>query len=288
MLFAISHIIIDPKLQSRLHVKEETIAEYQAVWESGGVFPPITLVSDKSQVWLVDGHYRLESAKRAGRTEIEAEIIEGDYRKAILLACAANAKHGIRRTNAEKRRQVETLLKDKEWSQWSDRHIADQCMVGPMLVAALRQKVQKKIPPTRTFIHRTGKVATINTERVLLATKIRQEHLPDVPRPPKPAPISAQDLLTMSFASMKAFILAAKADWEHLHVTIRDYPHADGFKGYLAVKNLFDMEVPYLIKALTDARPMAECAYCHGAGECLPCGKSRLMTEAQAKQVRRL
>lgn len=285
-LFAISHIIIDPKLQPRLHISEDIIEEYRRCMEVGSNFPPITLVSHKSQVWLVDGHYRVEAAKRAGKVEIEAEIVEGDYRKAILLACAANAKHGLRRTNAEKRKQVMTLLVDKEWKNWSDSQIAEQCVVSPSFVARIRDMTQKKIPTTRTYI-RKGKIATMDIEPMLLAQKIRAENLPEVPRSPKPEPTSAQDLLTMSFASIKAYILAAKADWEHLHSSIHHYPNADGFKGYLAVKNLFDTEVPYLIKALTDARPLAECGYCHGAGECLPCGKSRLMTEAQARQIRR-
>ena len=41
-----------------------------------------------------------------------------------------NADHGKRRSNADKRRAVEMMLKDSEWGKWSDREIAAKCAVG--------------------------------------------------------------------------------------------------------------------------------------------------------------
>lgn len=44
----------------------------------------------------------------------------------------------LRRSNLDKRKAVETLLNDPEWSQWSDREIARRCAVGHPLVSSIR------------------------------------------------------------------------------------------------------------------------------------------------------
>jgi len=56
-----------------------------------------------------------------------------------LYSLSANSKHGLRRTNADKRKAVQTLLDDAEWSKWSDREIAKRCAVGYDLVADIRK-----------------------------------------------------------------------------------------------------------------------------------------------------
>ena len=283
----IDTLTIDPKLQPRQQVNEALLEDYRELWAVGTVFPPITVVSDGSHWWLVDGFHRAISARRAGRTDIEAEVTEGKYREAILLACAANAKHGLRRSASDKRRQVLTLLKDKEWRQWSNQQIADQCQVGVSLVKSVRDALMTPPSTTRRYATVRGRVATMNIAPIIEAARERADPAPIIP--PTPHVVSSlQELFTLSFASVRGLILSAQAEWEQLHARIHEYPHANGFKGYLAVKNLFDTEIPYIVKSLRDARPHEACAYCHGEGECLPCGKSRLMTEAQAKQVRRL
>jgi hypothetical protein len=45
-----------------------------------------------------------------------------------------------RRSNEDKRRAVQTLLSDPEWSGWSDREIVRRCGVAPSSVGALRPK----------------------------------------------------------------------------------------------------------------------------------------------------
>jgi hypothetical protein len=65
-------------------------------------------------------------------------VHEGGRRDAILFAVGANATHGLRRTNADKRRAVLTLLHDPEWRQWSDSEIAHKCRVSRPLVAEMR------------------------------------------------------------------------------------------------------------------------------------------------------
>ena len=46
----------------------------------------------------------------------------------------------LRRSNADKRRAVETLLADEEWRGWSDREIAKRAGVDPKFVGNLRRE----------------------------------------------------------------------------------------------------------------------------------------------------
>lgn len=84
-------------------------------------------------------------------------------RDAILFSVSANAAHGQRRTNEDKRRSVHRLLDDPEWAGWNNSKIAQLCGVGETLVASLRPKPivplgdDSSPPPTRT-VERNGTV----------------------------------------------------------------------------------------------------------------------------------
>ena len=68
----------------------------------------------------------------------------------------------------DKRRAVNRLLSDPEWSHWSDREIARHCRVGADLVGRLRPAApvhtvgNDSIPQARTFTHhKTGQPTTM-------------------------------------------------------------------------------------------------------------------------------
>jgi len=82
----------------------------------------------------------VEAFKKARKNSISAEVREGGKRDAILHSVGANATHGLRLTNADKRRAVDRMLKDEEWAKWSDREIAKHCGVAPNTVGARRKK----------------------------------------------------------------------------------------------------------------------------------------------------
>ena len=122
--------------QPRVEMDLALIDEYAEVVEQ---LPPIDVVFDGKVYWVYDGHHRVCAHEKAGRKEILANIVRGERRDAVLLSLGVNAAHGLRRTNADKRRAVETMLKDPEWSQWSDRKIADHCAVDHRTVGHHRQ-----------------------------------------------------------------------------------------------------------------------------------------------------
>jgi hypothetical protein len=166
----VSKIRIDGGTQSRAAINEQTVAEYaEAMEDPATVFPPLVVYYDGRDYWLADGFHRLAAWQRIGRVEVPAEVRQGDRRRAILHSCAANAAHGLRRTNDDKRRAVMTLLEDAEWSQWSNREIARRCGVHYNFVGKLRADVT--ITPSdseapRTYTTKHGTEAQMDTSRI--------------------------------------------------------------------------------------------------------------------------
>lgn len=138
-MIELSKIRIDVKTQPRAELNQDTIAEYADAYKSGAKFPPVKLFFDGASYWLADGFHRYNAARDAGLTTIYEEVIPGTLRDAILYSLSANSKHGLKRSNADKRKAVQTLLDDPEWSKWSSNEIAKRCAVGDHLVAELRK-----------------------------------------------------------------------------------------------------------------------------------------------------
>src|ERR1700722_14805947 len=68
-------------------------------------------------------------------------IRQGTRRDAVLFSVGANASHGLRRTNDDKRRAVMTLLSDSEWRKWPLRKIARRCGVHHEMVGTARRSL---------------------------------------------------------------------------------------------------------------------------------------------------
>ena len=133
--------IKDGGAQMRVEMRAETINDYATDMLDGAVFPPVVVFFDGSDYWLADGFHRVEAARKIERKTILAEVKEGTARDAVLHGVGSNAVHGLRRTQADKRRAIERLLKDPEWARWSDRKIAEVAKVDHKTVAAVRREL---------------------------------------------------------------------------------------------------------------------------------------------------
>ena len=120
-------------------ISEETVSEYAQALEDGDKFPDVLAYFDGINYYLTDGYHRAHAHKRIGRASISCEVVNGTFRDAQLRAASVNAKHGMRRTYADKRKAVMTLLDDIEWCDWSNSEIARRCGVSPTFVAGLRE-----------------------------------------------------------------------------------------------------------------------------------------------------
>lgn len=135
---ALDSIRVDGGTQLRAALNEDTIERYTDAVDS---LPPVDVFYDGSEYWLGDGFHRLEAHRRAGHVEVACTVHPGQRRDAVLFAAGANAEHdsaGLARTNADKRRAVEALFGDEEWSTWSDVAISKQAGVPRRTVCKYR------------------------------------------------------------------------------------------------------------------------------------------------------
>lgn len=167
-LLPISEISTDGGTQSRAELNHEVIMEYANSMSVGGKFPPVTVFYDGERHWLADGYHRVSAAKQAGFSHISSDIKQGTLRDAILFSVSANNYHGLRRTNADKRRAVETLLRDKVWAGWTNTEIARRCSVSDEFVRSLRS--DSSLPTVgseeRTYITKHGTPAKMNVSNI--------------------------------------------------------------------------------------------------------------------------
>lgn len=163
---AIDLIRADGGTQSRAQLYDSVVSDYSDLIAAGAEFPPVVVFFDGASYWLADGFHRHAAHVSLGLTEIAADIRQGTRRDAILFSVGANASHGLRRTNDDKRRAVMVLLNDPEWSKWSDREIARQASVGHQMVAPLRASVTGRATSERTYTDRHGNQTTMNTANI--------------------------------------------------------------------------------------------------------------------------
>lgn len=191
-------IRIDGGTQSRASLNEAVVAEYAEQIEK---LPPVVLFFDGAEHWLADGFHRYHAFAKAGRAGIPADVRTGTCRDAKLFSVGANGTHGLRRTNEDKRRAVLTLLEDSEWSQWSDRKIAEACGVSDKTVAACRAAIFGNSedaegagpkPVVRT-VERAGKVFQQDTSNIGRKTASAPLEVPRSAPAATPAPQPAPE-----------------------------------------------------------------------------------------------
>lgn len=132
---------LDADTQSRVALSKETIAEYVEAIKAGVTLPPADVFHDGSEYFIGDGWHRAYAWLEAEVANIPVNMHNGGKRDALLFAAGANQGHGLKRTNADKRRAVEIMLADEEWSGWSNVKIAEHCGVTDPFVSKVRSEV---------------------------------------------------------------------------------------------------------------------------------------------------
>jgi hypothetical protein len=127
-------------IQTRVRSNPEIVEEYAELMRENVPFPRIRGVQGVDGIFrLVDGFHRLEAAKLAGIEEIDVEVWQGDRHRALELALKANNGHGLRRTNADKRRSLEIAW--KEYPEWTSNRVAELCGVHGQLAHRVREEM---------------------------------------------------------------------------------------------------------------------------------------------------
>lgn len=148
---ALTAILFDSTTQIRAEVNADTVDEYAARMVAGDRFPPADVFEDSGRYYIGDGWHRLLAAQKNGDVTFPCVVHSGGRIAAIKHALGANAKHGLKRTNADKRKSVEVAL--REFPNLSDRQIAELCGVGAPMVGRERvancNSVTVDQPPAR-------------------------------------------------------------------------------------------------------------------------------------------
>jgi hypothetical protein len=151
-------IRLDAGTQTRAHVDDSVVAEYAEAMVRKDVFPPVVVFQNNGDFIMADGFHRFRAARRARLTHILVEVRQGSRRDALRFALGANHKHGLRRTNGDKRRGVELAL--AEFGNHSDRLLAEMCGVSQTFVGNVRHQLSTVYSSPRR-LGRDGKVRAL-------------------------------------------------------------------------------------------------------------------------------
>ena len=138
----ISNIRLDGDTQPRVAIDQDVVQEYAEAMKSGQEFPPVELYYDGANYWLVDGFHRFHAARKIGCAELNADVRTGMQTDAQWASLAANSKHGLRRSNADKAKAVNRALRLK--SDLSDCAIAAHIGVSASMVVAYRKSMSAR------------------------------------------------------------------------------------------------------------------------------------------------
>ena len=170
----IANVTVASEFQMRVKSDPATLIEYRelirASEEHWPFDEPCTLYRVDGKLILTDGFHRLEAMHAEGRTEIRADVRNGTLLDAKIASLGANKKHGLRRSNADKRRSVTIAVQDNTLQQWSDHKLAKLCGVSHPFVGQVRGE-----PETVTSSPQDDRVGSDGKNYPSNASKARQQ-----------------------------------------------------------------------------------------------------------------
>lgn len=175
-LVDLESLSLDGGTQSRVQFDADALDEYAGrmtcegrtglvLDPDGEPWPALVIFDDGKKQWLADGFHRVRAARKLGLTRFQADIKRGELRDAIRLSLSVNAKHGLRRTNLDKRLAITRALQDQEWCKFSDRKLAELCAVSAPTVSKLRKELEDdgQIDAATERIGQDGRVQDTST-----------------------------------------------------------------------------------------------------------------------------
>jgi hypothetical protein len=144
---AIETVVLKPELQCREKVDQEVVIEYSQAIKAGEAIPPVMVIAVGDEYILVDGFQRHAGTILANKPRITIDVKKGTWEEAVRAACAANAKHGVRRTKNDMVRALH--LAEKTFKELAIKDVA--AIVGVSTDWAYRHtsKPKAKTKPTK-------------------------------------------------------------------------------------------------------------------------------------------
>ncbi len=140
----------------RLHGVD--VAHAEALAGVDGELPPILV--QRSTMRVIDGMHRLSVALSRGQEKIRVQFSDCGEDEAFLLAVAANIKHGLPLTLADRRAAAERIIRIRPDA--SDRWIAEIAGLAAKTVAAIRRNAADSMPGLTRRVGRDGRIRPLN------------------------------------------------------------------------------------------------------------------------------
>ena len=128
---------LPPELSARVPVRETLPLDSL---EQGDRFPPVVVFRGDGRDLLSDGFHRVHAYRKAGRSEIEADVRPGTFDDALWFALGANSGHGERLQRGDKRHAIE--LAYRAWPDASQRRIAEHVGCSQAHVGRVRSQLK--------------------------------------------------------------------------------------------------------------------------------------------------
>ena len=138
-VLSLDRLVIDAGTQVRSAIDDDVVVEYVEALADGAHFPPVVVFRADGAELLSDGFHRVVAYRKAGRSEIEADVYHGDRDDTLWFALGANRAHGHRPSRADKRRAIE--LAYRAWPDLSQVRIAAQVGCTHQYVSQVRRQL---------------------------------------------------------------------------------------------------------------------------------------------------
>lgn len=283
-------LAMDSKTQQRHGTSDDAVKEYVDAIKNGVTLPPIDVFFDGVMYYIGDGWHRVLAYKEAGHSCIFAIVHDGTLRDAIYHACGANKEHGLRRTNADKKQAVMTLLNDSEWVTLSDRMIASHCGLSDKTVAHYRENVSCGNSATEKRTGKDGK--SYKSTKPAASKPKKSEATKEVSEPDEPEIIDdADEFNPADLPDSKLDLAAMQADYKsHVNALTKIKTSlvamaADEKYGVFLSDKItrISSEIDGVRATIKQAMPWEVCAVCKGEG-CKKCSNAGFFTKFAVAQ----
>ena len=139
-VLSLDQLVTDAGTQVRSAIDDEVVDEYVQALADGAQFPPVVVFRADGAEMLADGYPRVFAYRKAGRSEIPADVYHGTREDALWFALGANRAHGQRLSGADKRRAIE--LAYRAWPDLSQVRIAAQVGCAQPYVGEVRAQLK--------------------------------------------------------------------------------------------------------------------------------------------------
>jgi hypothetical protein len=141
MKYAVEELVLESRCQARAEIRPEAVEDYAAAYAAKTKLPPIAVFIVGDAPYVVDGFHRVAAALKSGVSFLEVvQVGRGSIDDAAWYATGVNQSHGVRRSNADKRKAVLMALETPAGREASSAAIAKHCGVSDMLVSGIRRE----------------------------------------------------------------------------------------------------------------------------------------------------